>query len=175
MQLELVPARMVNEFVYCPRLFYLEWVHKEFAHSEDTLEGAAVHRRVDRETGTLPQPDDAAEEAPFQARSVLLSAPRLGLIARIDLLQGDGDAVRPVDYKKVRRASTGRGTPTEFSSARRRSFFGKMGTDVTKATSTMLPPSNVLPWRSTNRLCRRRWQRYASCAVWPPRLRRRHR
>lgn len=97
---DLLPARMVNEFVYCPRLFYLEWVHGEFAHSADTLEGAAVHCRVDRETGSLPQPDDAAVEAPFQARSVLLSAPRLGLIARIDLLAGDGEVVRPVDYKK---------------------------------------------------------------------------
>jgi CRISPR-associated protein Cas1 len=97
---ELVPARMVNEFVYCPRLFYLEWIHREFEHSADTLEGAAVHRRVDRETGTLPPPDDASVEAPFQARSVLLSSVSLGLIARIDLLQGDGDTVRPVDYKK---------------------------------------------------------------------------
>lgn len=25
-QLQLVPARMVNEYVYCPRLAYLEWV-----------------------------------------------------------------------------------------------------------------------------------------------------
>jgi hypothetical protein len=24
-----VPARMVNEFVYCPRLAYLEWVQGE--------------------------------------------------------------------------------------------------------------------------------------------------
>ncbi|HEX5365863.1 MAG TPA: hypothetical protein VFW63_04255 [Acidimicrobiales bacterium] len=27
---ELVPARMVNEFCYCPRLFHLEWVHAQF-------------------------------------------------------------------------------------------------------------------------------------------------
>ena len=25
MELDLLPARMVNEYVYCPRLFYLEW------------------------------------------------------------------------------------------------------------------------------------------------------
>ena len=25
----LIPARMLNEFVYCPRLAYLEWVQKE--------------------------------------------------------------------------------------------------------------------------------------------------
>jgi CRISPR-associated protein Cas1 len=97
---ELIPARMVNAFVYCPRLFYLEWVHGEFQHSVDTLEGKAVHRRVDREAGQLPPPDDAGMEAPFQARSVLLSAPRLGLIARMDLLEGEGGTVMPVDYKK---------------------------------------------------------------------------
>ena len=29
----LVPARMVNEWVYCPRLAYLEWVEGEWAES----------------------------------------------------------------------------------------------------------------------------------------------
>ncbi len=33
-------------------------------------------------------------------RAVLLSAPAPGLIARMDLLEGKGGAVRPVDYKK---------------------------------------------------------------------------
>ena len=32
----LIPVRMVNEYVYCPRLAYLEWVQGEFAHSADT-------------------------------------------------------------------------------------------------------------------------------------------
>lgn len=32
----LLPARMVNEFVYCPRLFWLEHVEREFASSHDT-------------------------------------------------------------------------------------------------------------------------------------------
>ncbi len=32
----LVPARMVNEWVYCPRLAYLEWVEGEWADSGDT-------------------------------------------------------------------------------------------------------------------------------------------
>lgn len=97
---DLIPARMVNEFVYCPRLFYLEWVQGEFEHSADTLEGAAVHRRVDRETGTVPPADEVAQDTQFVARGLLLSAPRLGLIARVDLLEGEGGAVRPVDYKK---------------------------------------------------------------------------
>ena len=55
----LIPVRMVNEYVYCPRLAYLEWVQGEFAHSADTVDGAIKHRRVDQKSGTLPeQPED---------------------------------------------------------------------------------------------------------------------
>src|SRR3974377_541776 len=45
---ELIPARMLNEFAYCPRLAYLEWVQGEFADNLETLEGRFDHRRVDR-------------------------------------------------------------------------------------------------------------------------------
>jgi CRISP-associated protein Cas1 len=30
---ELVPARMLNEYAYCPRLFFLEWVDRLWAPS----------------------------------------------------------------------------------------------------------------------------------------------
>lgn len=98
---ELVPARMLNEFAYCPRLGYLEWVQGEFADSVDTLEGRFQHRRVDAPGGKLPTAAEAAE-APAEtihARSVLLSDESLGAIARIDLLEGQGQRVTPVDYK----------------------------------------------------------------------------
>ena len=91
---------MLNEFAYCPRLFHLEWVQGEFAHSEDTLKGALVHRRVDEASGSLPPPDELAPEDRIAARSVLLSSPDLGMIARLDLLEGANGTVRPVDYKK---------------------------------------------------------------------------
>lgn len=97
---DLVPARMLNEFVYCPRLFHLEWVQGEWAESEDTLEGSSVHRRVEQESGRLPPPEELEPEDRIAARSVLLSAPRLGLVARMDLLEGAEGTVRPVDYKK---------------------------------------------------------------------------
>ena len=32
----LLPARMVNEYQYCPRLAYLEWVQGEWADSAGT-------------------------------------------------------------------------------------------------------------------------------------------
>jgi hypothetical protein len=36
---ELVPARMLNEHTYCPRLAYLEWVQGDFADNADTIDG----------------------------------------------------------------------------------------------------------------------------------------
>lgn len=91
---DLVPARMLNEFSYCQRLFYIEWVQARFAANEDTVDGAYRHRRVDRESG------EVREDAPFKATSVTLSSQALGLIARADLITGDGETVVPVDYKR---------------------------------------------------------------------------
>ena len=96
---ELVPARMLNEFAYCPRLCYLEWVQGEFAHSEDTLDGRFQHRRVDRESGSLPGPD-SGDDSVIHARSVMLSDEGLGAVARIDLVEAEGRRATPVDYKR---------------------------------------------------------------------------
>ncbi len=106
---DLVPARMLNEYAYCPRLAYLEWVQGEFEDSVDTVEGRFQHRRVDRPSGTLPSrlasdaadlPDeDGDTQETIHARSVLLSDADLGAIARIDLIEGQGNVVTPVDYK----------------------------------------------------------------------------
>ena len=40
---DLVPARMLNEFVYCPRLFFYEWVEGVFRHNADTVDGSQKH------------------------------------------------------------------------------------------------------------------------------------
>jgi CRISPR-associated protein Cas1 len=96
---ELVPARMLNEHAYCPRLAYLEWVQGDFADSADTVDGRWQHRNVDKERGDLPEPEKLGD-ASFHARSLSLSAPKVGLIARIDLVEADGDLVTPVDYKR---------------------------------------------------------------------------
>jgi CRISPR-associated protein Cas1 len=88
---------MLNEFTYCPRLFFLEWVDARFADSVDTVEGRDHHRRVDTERGAAPLPGDGDVS---EARSLLVSSERLGLVARIDLVEGDGGQVRPVDTKR---------------------------------------------------------------------------
>lgn len=98
----LIPARILNEFVYCPRLAYLEWVQKEWEKSPDTVEGRRVHRRVDQQAGALAEPDEDMEEMK-PARSVELSSRTLNLIAKIDLVESKGGEVRPVDYKRGKR------------------------------------------------------------------------
>ncbi len=93
-----VPARMVNEFAYCPRLAYIEWVQGDFADNFHTVEGRFAHRAVDREGGKMPDADEDKET--IHARSLWLSAPDEHLTSRIDLIEGSGDAVTPVDYKR---------------------------------------------------------------------------
>ncbi len=96
-----LPARMVNEFVYCPRLFFYEWVDGVFRESVDTVEGQAQHRRVDRETKGMPAAGELGDMA-IHTRSVTLSSERLRVIAKMDLIEIQNGAVTPVDYKHGR-------------------------------------------------------------------------
>ena len=95
---EYLPARMVNEFVYCPRLFFYEWVEGVFQESADTIEGNTQHRRVDKEGGALPAAEDLDEDLKTQA--ITLSSERLKVIAKMDIVQVENGRVRPLDYKK---------------------------------------------------------------------------
>jgi len=112
---QILPARMLNEFVYCPRLFYYEFVESVFVESGDTLRGKALHRRVDSGKGDLPpaakktegrgqksevkgQDDLALGAAPstinsqpstegvIHSRSVQMGSDRLGVSAKMDLV-----------------------------------------------------------------------------------------
>jgi CRISPR-associated protein Cas1 len=105
----LIPARMLNEHVYCPRLAYLEWVQGEWADNADTVAGRYAHRRVDQRRGQLPEADETEADTRIHARSVTLSSNKLGLIARLDLIEGEGNVVTPVDYKRGKRPHVPRG------------------------------------------------------------------
>lgn len=170
---EPMPARMLNEFVYCPRLFYYEFVEGVFVESEDTERGSALHAKVDKGKGELPEagrgkakkrknvepddllsqemavasevpatsahqqsddgaavnaeasavanPDEAQPDGVIHSRSALMSSERLGVVAKMDLIEvqmarraaeGTGRfvmSVTPVDYKA--------GAPREGSDA----------------------------------------------------------
>lgn len=95
-----LPARMVNEYVYCPRLFFYEWVEGLFAESVDTVEGSIQHGRVDAKATELPEASELPQS--IHSRSVTLSSERLHVIAKMDLVEVDNGAVTPVDYKHGR-------------------------------------------------------------------------
>lgn len=99
---ELLPVRILNEYVYCPRLAYLEWVQGEFAPSADTVDGAIRHKRVDQPSGNLPE-HPPEEDHTIHASSVALGSAALGITAKLDLVAGEGSRVEPVDYKRGKR------------------------------------------------------------------------
>lgn len=109
-----IPARMMNEFAYCQRLFYYEFVEGVFVENADTLRGAAIHQRVDSGSGALPAAktkkksekttteDKPAESAnvptkeaeaennkpeTIHSRSVQMGSERLGIVAKMDLVE----------------------------------------------------------------------------------------
>ncbi|HWV84304.1 MAG TPA: CRISPR-associated endonuclease Cas1 [Capillimicrobium sp.] len=103
--LPLIPARILNEHVYCPRLAYLEWVDHLFADNADTVEGRWAHRTVDRERGAVPAPGGGRSEGgdgPPRATSVTIGSETLGLIARIDVVETRGATAVPVEVKRGR-------------------------------------------------------------------------
>lgn len=118
---DMIPVRMLNEFTYCPRLGYLEWVEGEWAGNLETMEGTFGHRRVDqapkrakrKSESEEPKADGANDQTPnandksddqnnpsIHARSLILSAPTEGLLAKLDLLELEGMEATPVDYKR---------------------------------------------------------------------------
>lgn len=110
----LVPARMVNEFVYCPRLAYLMWTQAEWSESGDTVEGRRVHMRVDKPNAPLPPPatleaDDAATGEKIVSRSLTLSSEKLGVIAKLDVAETEDGLVTPIDYKRGKRPHVAQG------------------------------------------------------------------
>lgn len=102
---DLIPVRMLNEFSYCPRLGYLEFVDGEWEDSLETKQGTFGHRRVDQpdqQNVSVPGADatDDGNDVAIHARSLFLSAPNEGLIAKLDLVELDGSRALPVDYKR---------------------------------------------------------------------------
>ena len=104
----LVPARMVNEFVYCPRLAYLMWTQAEWSETGDTVEGRRAHTRVDKPGAPLPAPEaleanGSATADKIVSRSLTLSSSTLGVIAKLDVAEAEDGAVTPIDYKRGKR------------------------------------------------------------------------
>jgi CRISP-associated protein Cas1 len=96
---QLVPARMVNEFVFCPRFFHLAWSSGETGENELTVDGKWIHRKVDAEQGRFGAPGEVASGT---VTSLTISSDRLGVIAKLDMAQTANGVVTPVEFKRGR-------------------------------------------------------------------------
>ena len=103
---ELIPARMCNELVYCPRLFHFEHVQGIFVESADTIEGDAQHQRAAKRSSTKARPPQQPEEddtPPWDMpRSLSFMAPELGVVGKLDTIETDGEEVIVVEAKRGR-------------------------------------------------------------------------
>lgn len=101
----LVPARIVNEHVYCPRLAWLEWEARAFVDNLETAEGTDAHRRVDVVRGRLDDPETPGDAQAITA--LALGSERLGVTAKLDRVElRDGVAI-PVETKRGRPRTRG--------------------------------------------------------------------
>lgn len=109
-----LPVRRLHNYVYCPRLFYYQWVENIFVDNADTVAGSSKHRQVDK-----PSRIDARKgfDLPEGAkiRSLHLSSDMLGLTGVIDLLESKDDGCIILDYKRgsARRDADGNMLPKE--------------------------------------------------------------
>lgn len=98
-----MPVRRLQNFLYCPRQFYLQWVENIFEENADTATGTALHRKAN-EPSRMDEERSAAlrEGLPEGAklRSLRLESESLGLVGVMDVVEGGPDGNCIVDYKK---------------------------------------------------------------------------
>lgn len=92
-------VRYLHNYAYCPRLFYYQWVENIFVESADTVAGSSKHRQTDK----LSRIDarvgfELAEGSTI--RSLDLESPSLGLVGKIDIIEGGADGCLLMDYKR---------------------------------------------------------------------------
>lgn len=98
----IMPVRRLNNFIYCPRLFYFQWVENLFVESADTVAGSLGHRNVDSPSRFDDRKKQAlAEGLPegAQLRSLRLASESLGIVGVVDLVEGGPEGAVILDYK----------------------------------------------------------------------------
>jgi CRISPR-associated protein Cas1 len=65
-----MPVRRLHNFIYCPRLFYFQWVENIFQENADTVAGSMVHRNVDAPSRLDEEKAKAlGENLPYEVRT----------------------------------------------------------------------------------------------------------
>jgi CRISPR-associated protein Cas1 len=101
-------VRNLHNFIYCPRLFYFQWVENIFQENADTVAGSHVHRNVDAPS-KLDDPKELGLPEGATLRSLRLESESLGLIGVVDIVEGGPDGAEVIDYKRgsARRGAEG--------------------------------------------------------------------
>ena len=109
-----LPVRRLHNFIYCPRLFYYQWVENLFEENADTVAGTHLHRNVDAPS-RLENPSDLGLPEGTKLRSLRLHSEALGLVGVVDIAEGGPDGLEVCDYKKgsARRDGQGQRIPKE--------------------------------------------------------------
>jgi CRISPR-associated protein Cas1 len=98
-----MPVRRLQNYLYCPRQFYLQWVENIFEENADTAIGTAVHRQADQPSRLDDERATALREGVPEGaklRSLRLESTTLGLVGVIDIVEGGTEGTCVVDYKK---------------------------------------------------------------------------
>jgi CRISPR-associated protein Cas1 len=103
-----LPVRRLHNFIYCPRLFYFQWVENIFQENADTVAGSHLHRNVDKPS-KIEDPKELDLPEGAKVRSLQLQSETLGLIGVVDIVEGTSEGAEIIDYKKgsARRDSEG--------------------------------------------------------------------
>jgi len=96
-------VRNLHNFIYCPRLFYFQWVENIFEENADTAAGSAVHRQTDQSSRLDDERAAALSDGlsdGAKLRSFRVESSTLGLVGVVDIIEGGTDGTCIVDYKK---------------------------------------------------------------------------
>lgn len=105
---DLIPVRALNQVTYCSRLYYLEYVESIMPLNEHVEDGLFQHRRVDDpDLQHRPRKEGDA----LHTRSVQISSERLGITAKLDLVEEKNGTVCPIEYKRGSGPPGGNGHP----------------------------------------------------------------
>ena len=107
---DLIPAGLaLNQVSYCPRLYYLEYVESVMPTNEFVEDGLFQHRRVN--DPSLANKTRKEGDA-LRTRSVTLGSQKLGITAKLDVLEEAEGQLRPVETKRFARPRDHNGAPT---------------------------------------------------------------
>jgi len=147
-------ADMLAQYAYCPRRMHLIYVDGRWGDNVYTDQGRSVHARTDDETDALPAPCSASPEddpEPVVARSVMLGDETLGVVAKPDIVEAQGNVATPVEIKRghVPLTLNDRTSPNAFSSWCRPFCSDRMGSCACRGWSTTPPPAVASRCHST--------------------------